>query len=338
MTPIVRACLIGLATAFTPLIPVGAASATSPGFSPIQLDVKPIETFLRSAPDERFGSLEFRGGLELRSSDRRFGSLSGLDFAGDGMLFAVSDRGRWFTARPVERDGRLVGLADPQMAPILNNAGVPLAGKKWGDAEGLRIVGGEDGALVTFEQVNDLRQFNGDQFVLANSRSVALPGSVRTIESNRGLESVATARRDGPLGGATVVIAEQSLDKQGNHRGWIVGGPRRGRFSIENDSGYDITDATFLPDGDLLILERSLKFPLGIGMRIRRIAESDVAPGRTVAGKTLIEADIRHQIDNMEGLAAKRNAAGETIVAVVSDNNNNDILQRTLLLYFALLD
>ena len=39
----------------------------------------------------------------------------------------------------------------------------------------------------------------------------------------------------------------------------------------------------------------------------------------------------------MEGLAVGTNEAGETIVALVSDDNEN-ALQRTLLLYFALKD
>ena len=58
-------------------------------------------------------------------------------------------------------------------------------------------------------------------------------------------------------------------------------------------------------------------------------------PGATVDGDVLLEADMRYQIDNMEGLAVHTNADGETIIALVSDNNHN-MLQRTLLLFFAL--
>ncbi len=316
-----------------------AAHAASPGFRPIELHARQIDTFLPSLPVQTFGPLEFRGGLDLTSPDRHFGGLSGLDFASDGTLFAISDNGLWFAARPVEKDGWLVGLEDARLAPILNNAGIPLSGKSWGDAEGFRIVkgGGHDTALVSFEGVNDLRAFDADDFVLASSRPVDLPKAVHGLSHNAGLEALAIAAKSGPLDGAAVLIAEQSLDRSGNHPGWIVGGPRAGAFSVKSVGDYGITDAAFLPDGDLLLLERALRFPFGFVMRIRRIAADDLVPGAIVDGEVIVEADLRYQIDNMEGLAVGTNEKGETIVALVSDNNDNT-LQRTLLLYFALVE
>lgn len=341
MRPRLRACLTGIASIAAASIALLPAHASSAGFQPIPIEARTIDTFMLSAPDQRFGALEFRGGLQLTSPNRRFGSLSGLDFSTDGRtLYAVSDTGRWFAAEPIEENGRLVGLTDARVAPILNHGGVPLAGKKWGDAEALRIVDtdGRDTAVVAFEQINDLRTFTADEFVLAGSRPVGLPDAIRSLTRNSGLEAVAIAPPSGPLAGATVLIAEHSLDSNGNHRGWIVDGPRAGTIAIERVGSYDVTDAAFLPDGDLLVLERALQLPFGLGVRISRIAGSDLRPGATVAGETLLEADLRHQIDNMEGLAVRTNDDGETIIAIVSDNNNNPVLQRTLLLYFALVE
>jgi hypothetical protein len=51
----------------------------------------------------------------------------------------------------------------------------------------------------------------------------------------------------------------------------------------------------------------------------------------------VIEASNAHEIDNMEALAAHRNAAGETILTILSDDNFSK-LQRTLLLRFALIE
>ncbi|WP_421725423.1 esterase-like activity of phytase family protein [Bauldia sp.] len=317
---------------------LGAAmAAIAPGFQPIPLTVEPIDSF--GPTDAATGNLIFRGGLALSSPDRRFGSLSGLDFASDGTLYAVSDRGRWFAARPIEHDGRLAGLEEARIAPILNHGGVPLAGKKWGDAEGLRIVRTAEGdtAFVAFEQVNDLRVFVGNDFARVASEPVGLPASLTAIRRNGGLETVAVTRADGPHAGAPIVIAEKSLDAAGNHRAWIVNGPRAGAFSIARDGGFDITDAAALPDGDLLILERGLQLPFGLAVRIRRIAEYDIAPGRVATGPVIFEADLRNPIDNMEGIAVRTGDDGETIIALISDDNNNG-LQRTLLLYFALVE
>ena len=55
-----------------------------------------------------------------------------------------------------------------------------------------------------------------------------------------------------------------------------------------------------------------------------------------VDGTPLIVADLAYQIDNMEGIATHRNAAGETIITLVSDDNFS-VLQRNLLLQFALV-
>ncbi|HET7715164.1 MAG TPA: esterase-like activity of phytase family protein, partial [Bauldia sp.] len=267
------------------------------------------------------------------------GSFSGIDFSPDGVLYAVSDKARWFAARPVIKGGRLLGLDGAGLAPILNHAGEPLVGKRWGDAEGLRIVA-RDGvpvALVSFEAANDLRAFSGRNFALSHSVDVPLPASAREVDGNAGFEGLAVAPATSPLEGGIVLIAERSLDGRGNHRGWIVGGPRDGAFSLVRRDQYDVTDATFLPDGDLLILERQLGFPLGVGMRIRRIAADDLRPGSTVDGDVLVEADLRYQIDNMEGIAVGRGPDGETLIALLSDNNQSQ-LQRTLLLYFALVE
>ena len=53
------------------------------------------------------------------------------------------------------------------------------------------------------------------------------------------------------------------------------------------------------------------------------------------AGETLLEADLAHEIDNMEGLAISRDASGTAILTLISDDNFNTALQRTLLLQFA---
>lgn len=72
-------------------------------------------------------------------------------------------------------------------------------------------------------------------------------------------------------------------------------------------------------------------------MRLRRMALAAIVPGADVDGEVLIEAGRSQQIDNMEGLAVHTNAAGETILTMISDDNFS-FLQRTLLLQFALVE
>ena len=49
-----------------------------------------------------------------------------------------------------------------------------------------------------------------------------------------------------------------------------------------------------------------------------------------------MRADLRYQIDNMEGMALHTDARGRKILTLISDNNFNALLQRTLVLQFEL--
>jgi hypothetical protein len=67
------------------------------------------------------------------------------------------------------------------------------------------------------------------------------------------------------------------------------------------------------------------------------VDQAALAPGATVDGATLIVADMAYQVDNMEGLSVHRDATGEIILTLVSDDNFS-ALQRTILLQFRLVD
>jgi hypothetical protein len=151
------------------------------------------------------------------------------------------------------------------------------------------------------------------------------------------MEAIAVSPSDGPLQGAVVVVTEKSLDRKGDVFAAVLSGPRKGVFFVRRKDRYDITDADFLPGGDLLVLERRFNIADGLGMRIRRIAVDTIAPGKTVDGETILEADFGNQIDNMEGMDIYRAGDGSTHMILVSDDNRS-ILQRNLLLDFRLVE
>ncbi len=98
---------------------------------------------------------------------------------------------------------------------------------------------------------------------------------------------------------------------------------------------FDISSARFLPDGDLMLLERRYAPVWGIGMRLRRIPGDTIKVGARLDGEVLLDAGMTDQIDNMEGLAVSKDEDGRTILTLVSDDNHS-VLQRTLILQFAL--
>lgn len=70
---------------------------------------------------------------------------------------------------------------------------------------------------------------------------------------------------------------------------------------------------------------------------MRRVALSGVARGGLADGPVLIEADMGYQIDNMEGIGVHRDAKGEIVLTLVSDDNFSP-LQRTIVLQFTMPD
>lgn len=322
-----------LATLVAGLVVVSAHAAMA-GAEPVRIDARPFAQFRFGADTSTFGDLTFLGGLELSSGNENFGSFSGLEFTPDGRLYAVTDRGWWLSADLVEEAGAPRGLTNAWMAPMTGPDGAGLDGKDRSDAEAVRLTG--DGALlVAYEGIDVIRRFALPLDPDAAPRNVPLPAFVRGLRRNSGLEALALAPVSGPLGGAMVAIAERSPDRSGNHRGFVLDGARAGQFSIGRSGGFDVTDAAFLPDGNLLLLERRISFNSGLAVRLSRIRADLIRPGRTVTGDVLLEALPGDQIDNLEGLAVRPLPDGAARVTLISDDNHN-LLQRILLLQFRL--
>jgi hypothetical protein len=164
-----------------------------------------------------------------------------------------------------------------------------------------------------------------------------VPPDFKTLQNNQSLECLAAPPKGSPLSDKLIVVTEQSLDEAGNMRSFLLDGDDAARFSVKRHDDFDVSDCVAMPPNDLLLLER--RFALlhgGLSMRIRRVPLSDIKPGAVVDGTKLIEADLGYQIDNMEGIGLHRNASGETIVTLISDDNFLPF-QRTLLLQFALV-
>ena len=127
------------------------------------------------------------------------------------------------------------------------------------------------------------------------------------------------------------------LDPEGNILGFLIAGKTPGQFSVRRTENFDVSDATLLPSGDMLLLERKFSWIGGVAIRIRRIPLKSFAPGAVVDGPPIFSADLSHEIDNMEGIDAHVTAAGETVITMISDDNFL-MIQRNLLLQFTLVE
>jgi hypothetical protein len=313
------------------------AQRTSQALTPIVVQATPIDSFDNRDPTKvRFGALKFRGGLVLTSTYQAFGGISSLLVQPDGSHFlGLTDNGSWLRGRIVYENGRPAGIADAEMAPILGPDGQPLAARGWFDAESLTDA---DGTLyVGIERVEKILRFDYRRFGLAaRGEPIKVPDDFKTFSFNKSLECLTVPPKGAPLAGQLIAITERSLDFRGNHRAYLLNGDRVERFSVKRSDDFDVTDCTVLAPADLLLLERRFSPARGVAMRIRRIALSSIKTNALIDGKPLIVADLGYQIDNMESIAVHRNADGEAIITLMSDDNFS-IIQRNILLQFALV-
>ncbi len=340
--------LAGTATALAPIATRAEDKDPPPPsqIESIEINARPLAHFERGRPEaRRFGRLEFRGGLVLSSPSEQFGGWSGLVMGADGKsLLAVSDVGSWMTAEVVYDGKRPTALKNARLGPLLDSRGRPLTIKREQDAEAITLLDGtlqHGTVLIGFERLHRIGRFpvrKGE--VGAPLGYLKLPADARGMRNNQGIEALAVLQ-GGPRKGSIVAFAERLTRGSGYHTGWIWGAGGSGeaqKFQLEDIDGFNITDATSLGDGSLLVLERYFRWTEGVKMRLRLIPANEIAPGARTAGRKLFQGDSSYEIDNMEGLSVHRGAGGETVLSLISDDNFNALLQRTLFLQFTLLE
>jgi len=308
--------------------------ATTPSLAaPLEIAARPLPLHGEDPERKDVGMLRFRGGLELTSDDARFGGLSALLLSEDGTrLSAVTDRGHWLTARLIAAPGGAPrALAEAEIGPLHGPGGRHLRGKHDADSESLTRLA--DAALVVgFERDHRLWRYPAGANPLAGQpQAIPVPAKLRSLRSNSGVEALATL-----ADGALLAIAE-GRKEEATSPAFLWRGGAWSELVYPRAPGFRPTGATTLPGGDLLVVERSFNLLDGVGIRLQRIAAATIRAGATLNGTTLAVLRSPLTLDNMEGIAARRNAAGETLLYLISDDNFRP-LQRTLLLVFALAE
>ena len=319
------------------LLPILLAAAPgAPGLAaPLEIAARSVPLHAEDPDRETVGALRFRGGLELSSDDARFGGLSALLLSEDGArLSAVTDQGHWVTARLIaEADGAPRALAEAEIGALHGPGGRHLRGKRDTDSESLTRLA--DGTLaVGFERDHRLWRYPAGANPLAgHPEAIPVPArlaaKLAALRSNSGIEALAML-----ADGALLAIAEGRREEAASPAFlW-----RDGAWSelvYPRVPGFRPTGATTLPGGDLLVIERSFNLFDGVAIRLQRIAAARIRAGATLSSATLAVLRRPLTLDNMEGVAARRNGAGETLIYLISDDNFR-ALQRTLLLVFVL--
>lgn len=331
-----------LLLAASALFPTDLAVAADASGERIELSTHAVLWNPQDRSDMDADKLEWAGEIEIRSEHKSFGGWSGIAVSGDGStLLAVSDEAQWLTAQLLyDEKGRLSGMGDAKVARMLGLDGRPLKGKDLADAEGLTVDGTnplQSNAYVSFERQHRVWRYDlhKDGFA-ARPEQLLTQRQLGRLNANSGIEALTLMTpAEGEKEPRLLLMTENTRDPRGNLRAFISEGRSVKRLSFRLNEPYHPTDIARLPDGDYLLLERRFSLLAGAGMQIRRIRKDDIKPDAVVDGDVLLDVGQKRSIDNMEGIAIRRDEKGDVWVYAMSDDNLNE-LQRTLLVLFRL--
>lgn len=273
------------------------------------LAILPVLPALSAAPcaAARLELIAIREWSEKRPD---FGGFSGLVMAPDGSAFhAVTDHGMLYHARIARRpDGTIGGIATDWARPLLDAKGRPAKGFT-GDAEALAPDGG-GGLIVAFESYARIARVVPPDMA---PQPLSRWDRFRDLWGNEGFESVLRLP-DGRL----MVILEAPRD---GHYPTLVarGGDWGPGPPLPAPDDFHAADAALGPDGRVYLLERRFGFLRGFETRIRRF-DPPGAGGWRGAGELLLQTPPG-RLDNMEGISPWRDAAGRTVLTMISDSN-----------------
>ncbi len=269
----------------------------------------------------------------LTASGDKLMEFSGLAWDEDEhILYALSDRGFVIHLRPVFDQQQLIDMLLLGYYRLLDANGKALRHKK-ADSEGLALAHAANGVaddtqlIVSFERIPRVINFNTKGRYLATQPLPARLQDIRNFNGNNNALEAITPHPDLSL----ILGAEKPLKQTTDNLFCLnAAGKCSWSFAPSNRTHGSLVGLTTLKDGNLVALERSFPGLLaGITNTIHLFSLShnrfqqqllvELAPGDGVFN------------DNFEGITWHRSNR----FFMISDDNDN-LIQRTLLVYFAL--
>ncbi|MFZ5608069.1 MAG: esterase-like activity of phytase family protein [Pseudomonadota bacterium] len=298
----------------------------------LEVMVRPL-SLAQGADAGDLGPLRLAGVLELTAAASGFGGFSGLALGPDGRRFiAVSDAGMgWAGALAEDAEGRLVGVADNSLFPLLGLDGQPLGDKHHGDAEAVGLMPEGDALLIAFEQWHRIWRYplnrEGGFASLAQAvpTSLDVEAALAGLPDNGGIEAMAVL-----ADGAALALSEDGDAGGGARRAWRFGAPSLA-LRYQTPLPHVPTDAAALPDGRVLVLHRHWSPFSGASGVLAWFDATSLAANELVTPRLVARLAPPFPVDNFEGLAVRPAADGGLDLFLITDDNFNP-LQKTLLI------
>jgi hypothetical protein len=314
-------------TTFAPLSRISVAGpAPAPAARPTgaMLAFEPVPLIHQQPSTRRVGALLYLEGWTIRSGDGRLGGISSMHIEGQSVL-AVSDTGLAFRfAVPMK------GRTSPYRVEAIG-AG-PGGGTEKGqrDAESMAVQGGS--AWIGYEGRNAIWRYPLNDWQAGTGTT---PRAMRNWLANEGSEAMLRLKD-----GRFLVFSEGGARGDGTTEVLLFdrdpADPSAKTLSLgyRAPAGYKITDAAWLPDGRVLLLNRRFALMEGISAKLVAARLPALERGGRIEGEEVATLQPPITVDNMEALSVTAEG-GRTIVWIASDDNFSP-LQRTLLMKFEL--
>ncbi len=286
----------------------------------------------------RVGALEFLGGWQLTSENSDFGGFSALTKLPDGRFLAISDAGQMMGFALEETAGK-AKLTDVFFAPLPGAEeresadGKPNYTKR--DSEAVTFDPARRFYWVAYEYENSIRRFERS-FVRVSA--MARPQMMQKWPGNGGAEALVRL-----ADGRFLVFAENAAENTPDGTWQLLlfssdptaKNVRVKQMAYRPPKGFLPTEASLLPGGQLLILNRAFGLPEGFSAALTIANLEDLNTQAILEAAEIARLEPPFVADNFEGMWTEKDAAGRTLIWLISDDNNH-AYQRTLLLKFAL--
>ncbi|MES9858127.1 MAG: esterase-like activity of phytase family protein [Sedimenticola sp.] len=293
---------------------------------------QPISLSDQVASDAAYMKLQLRGALKLKG-DASLAELSDLAWDEDEqILYGITDRGQLLHMQPGFNSGILTGMTLIAHYPLLEKSGKATKGSRQ-DAEGLTLensyngIRGDSRLLVSFERSHRIIGYTPDGHYKGKiDTPPGLKNPAFRPTKNKGMEAltlhpklgIITSREKPKIPGVSYLFSSKGREWQ---------------YPTEDEHSA-LVSLESLPDGDLLILQRSysnLFSPLII--TLSRVSLKELENKQHISLETIALFDTTEgwRVQNFEGLT--RHQGNRFFIA--SDDNNMPWAS-TQIIYFEL--